>query len=97
MSVQAISPSSVVSRISEIYRDQRRVLIGTALSLYAIEFVLDLLGSTAASLALLVLFWVVSTLYQGMVVKLVRTSRTAGAITQSPVLSAASSRCSGHS
>jgi hypothetical protein len=72
MSVQPISPTSIVSRIWEIYRDQRRVLLGTAFGLYAIEFVLNLLLSTTASLALSILFWVLSVLYQGMVVKLVQ-------------------------
>jgi lipid-A-disaccharide synthase-like uncharacterized protein len=72
VTVQHISPSAIVSRVWEIYRDQFGVLIGTALVLYAVEFVVYLLLSTAASIALAILFWALSILYQGMVVKLVQ-------------------------
>lgn len=71
MSVQPISPVAIVARIWEIYRDQVVVLLGTALVLFGIEFVVSLLipGST---LALTILFWALGILYQGMVVELVR-------------------------
>jgi hypothetical protein len=72
MSVQPISPGSVVSRIWEIYRDQFSVLVSTAVALFAIQFVLTLLLSTAAAFALGLLFWALSILYQGMVVELVQ-------------------------
>jgi ABC-type multidrug transport system fused ATPase/permease subunit len=62
----------VVSRIWEIYRDQFVVLVGTAVILYAIQFVLYLLLGSAAAWALAVLFIALSFLYQGMVVKLVQ-------------------------
>ena len=71
MSVQPISPGSVVSRIWEIYRDQFLVLIGTALVLYALQFVVYLL-IPAATVALAILVAALSILYQGMVVKLVQ-------------------------
>lgn len=38
-----ITPSAVVARIWEIYRDQAAVLIGTALVPYALQFVVFLL------------------------------------------------------
>jgi hypothetical protein len=71
MSVQPISPSAVISRVWEIYRDQFPVLIGTALILFGIEFVVILLipGST---LAIAILFTALGVLYQGMVVELVQ-------------------------
>lgn len=72
MSVQPIRPGSVVSRIWEIYRDQFSVLVSTAVALFAIQFVLTLLLSTAAAFALGILFWALSILYQGMVVELVQ-------------------------
>jgi hypothetical protein len=72
MSVQPISPRAVVSRIWQIYRDQFGVLVSTALVLYAVEFVLYLVVGSAASIALAILFWALSILYQGMVVELVR-------------------------
>ena len=72
MSVQPISPGAVVARILEIYRDQFGVLAGTAVVLYALQFVIYLLLSTAAGIVLAVLFWALSVLYQGMVVKLVQ-------------------------
>ncbi len=71
MSVQSINTGAVVSRIWEIYRDQIAVLIGTALVLFALQFVVYLLVP-GASVALAILFWALSTLYQGMVVKLVQ-------------------------
>ncbi len=60
-----------MSRIWTIYLDQSWVLIGTALVLYALQFVVFLLLPGAAGLILLILFGAVSILYQGMVVKLV--------------------------
>jgi hypothetical protein len=72
MSVQPISPSSVISRIWGIYTDQFVVLVGTAVILYAVQFVLNLLLGSAAAWALAILFIALSFLYQGMVVKLVQ-------------------------
>ena len=72
MSVQPISPGMVVARIWEIYRDQFGVLAVTALVLYALQFVINLVLSAAAGIALAVVFWALSVLYQGMVVKLVQ-------------------------
>ena len=72
MGVQPISPGAVVSRIWQIYRDQFSVLFGTGLVLYAVQFVITLLLSAAAGVALAVLFWALSILYQGMVVELVQ-------------------------
>ncbi|MBV9942549.1 MAG: hypothetical protein JO262_10515 [Solirubrobacterales bacterium] len=72
MSVQPISPGSVISRIWSIYLDESWVLIGTALVLYALQFVVYLLLPSAAGFVLAILFWALSVLYQGMVVKLVQ-------------------------
>jgi hypothetical protein len=72
MSVQPISPSSVVAQIWKIYRDQFGVLIGTALILYAVEFVVSVLVRGSAGISLAILFWALSILYQGIVVRLVQ-------------------------
>jgi hypothetical protein len=72
MGVQPISPGSVVSRIWDIYLDQSWVLIGTALVLYALQFVVLLLLPGTAGTAVLILFSALSILYQGMVVNLVQ-------------------------
>jgi lipid-A-disaccharide synthase-like uncharacterized protein len=72
MGVQPISPGSIISRIWAIYLDQSWVLIGTALILYSVQFVVYLLLPGAAGFVLAVLFWALSILYQGMVVKLVQ-------------------------
>jgi hypothetical protein len=72
MSTQDLSPGAVISRIWEIYRDQFVVLVGTAIILYAIQFVLLLLLGSAAAWALIVLFIALAFLYEGMVVKLVQ-------------------------
>src|SRR5437763_15001646 len=72
MSVQPISPGSILSRIWEIYLDQSWVLIGTALVLYALQFVIYLLLPGAAGILLAFLCWALSVLYQGMVVNLVQ-------------------------
>ncbi len=61
-----------MSRIWTIYLDQSWVLIGTALVLYTLQFVVFLLLPGAAGLIVLILFGAVSILYQGMVVKLVQ-------------------------
>ena len=70
--MQPISPTSVVSRIWDLYRDQFAVLIGTAICLYALQFVINLILPGSAGVALAILFWALSILYQGMVVKLVQ-------------------------
>jgi hypothetical protein len=72
MSVQHISPSSVISRIWGIYRDQFLVLVSTALVLYAVQFVVYLILRGGATIALAILFWALSVLYQGIVVELVQ-------------------------
>jgi lipid-A-disaccharide synthase-like uncharacterized protein len=72
MGVQSISPGSIISRIWAIYLDQSWVLIGTALVLYSLQFVVYLLLPGAAGFVLAILFWALSILYQGMVVKLVQ-------------------------
>ena len=72
LGVQPISPVSVVSRIWDLYRDQFAVLIGTAVCLYDLQFVIYLILPGAAGFALAILFWALSILYQGMVVKLVQ-------------------------
>lgn len=61
-----------MARIWEIYRDQFGVLFGTAVILYALQFVVYLVLSRSAGIALVVLFWFLSILYQGMVVELVQ-------------------------
>jgi hypothetical protein len=71
MSAQHLQPLSVVSRIWEIYRDNAAVLVATAFALFAVQFVALLLLS-GASVAVAILFWVLSVLYQGMVVELVQ-------------------------
>ncbi|MBV9006398.1 MAG: hypothetical protein JO181_17170 [Solirubrobacterales bacterium] len=72
MGVKHISPGSVVSRIWDLYRDQFGVLFGTALVLYALQFVVYLLLPGATGIVIAVLFWALSILYQGMVVELVQ-------------------------
>ncbi|HEY2439743.1 MAG TPA: hypothetical protein VGI07_05915 [Solirubrobacteraceae bacterium] len=71
MSVQRISPGSVISRIWEIYRDQTAVLVGTAAVLFALQLAV-LLVLPGASIAITILFWALNVLYQGMVVELVQ-------------------------
>jgi hypothetical protein len=71
ISPQSITPGAVISRIWEIYRDQARVLIPLAAVLFALQF-LVLLLVPGASIAIAILFWALSILYQGMVVELVQ-------------------------
>jgi hypothetical protein len=61
-----------VSRIWAIYLDQFAVLFGTAVVLFALQFVIDLVIPSGLAIALVLLFWVLSILYQGMVVELVQ-------------------------
>ncbi len=71
MGTQKISTGDVIARIWEIYRAQPVVLIGTALLLFALQFVIFVVAP-GASVAIAILFWALSVLYQGMVVKLVQ-------------------------
>ncbi len=61
-----------MSRIWEIYLDQFGVLFGTAVLLYAVQFVIAIVLPTSLALSLVVVFWALSILYQGMVVELVQ-------------------------
>ncbi len=72
MGTRPISPGAVVRRIWEIYRDQFSVLVSTAVLLYALQFVIYLVLPTAVGIVLVLLFWALSILYQGMVVELVQ-------------------------
>jgi hypothetical protein len=72
MSPQPIRPGAIVERIWEIYRGQFSTLVGTATILYALQFVIYLVLSSAAGIILSLLFLALSVLYQGMVVKLVQ-------------------------
>lgn len=66
-----IRAGAVVSQVWAIYRNQFGVLVGTAIVLFALQFVIALLLSGSLILVVAVLFWVLSTLYQGVVVELV--------------------------
>jgi hypothetical protein len=70
--VHPISPGAIVSRVWEIYRDQFGVLFGTAVVLYAVQFVIYLLLPAATGIFLVILFWALGVLYEGMVVELVK-------------------------
>lgn len=61
-----------MSRIWALYLDQFGVLFGTAVVLYAVQFVIYLVLPTALGIVLVLLFWALSILYQGMVVELVQ-------------------------
>ncbi len=72
MGIQHISLEAVVGRMWEIYRDQAGVLLGTAVVLFAVQFLVYLLLPGLVGILTALLFWVLSTLYQGMVVELVQ-------------------------
>ncbi len=72
MGAQDISLEAVVRRVWEIYRDQAGALLGTAVVLFAVQFLVYLLLPGVIGIITALLFWVLSTLYQGMVVKLVQ-------------------------
>jgi hypothetical protein len=56
-----VSAGSVLRRVWESYRGHAGVLIGAALVLFALQFVLALLLGGALGLVVIVLFWVLST------------------------------------
>jgi lipid-A-disaccharide synthase-like uncharacterized protein len=72
VSLQPVRPGPIVSRIWDIYRGQFSTLVGTATILYSLQFVIYLVLSSAAGIVLTLLFWALSVLYQGMVVRLVQ-------------------------
>lgn len=72
MGTQSISPGAIVARIWEIYRGQFEVLAGTAVILYALQFLILVLVGGGSAIFLSILFWVLSVVYEGMVVKLVQ-------------------------
>ena len=66
-----IRPGAIISRAFAIYRDQAATLLGAALIVFGIQFLLVLLLPRLLFIAGLAAF-VVSVFYQGMVVNLVR-------------------------
>ncbi len=73
--MQRVEPGGVLSRIWEIYRAHTGVLVGAAFVLFALQFVVLLL-IPGASIAVAILFFALSVLYQGMVVELVQDVET---------------------
>ncbi len=71
MGVQPIHPFGVVARIWEIYRANAVALISMAAILFAAQFLFQWL-LPGASIAVAILFSVLTILYQGMVVELVQ-------------------------
>jgi hypothetical protein len=72
MGIRPISPGAVVARIWEIYLGQFGVLFGTAVVMFALQFVFALLLSATLAIVLVLVFAALSILYQGMVVELVQ-------------------------
>jgi hypothetical protein len=72
VNVQQISSGAVLARIWAVYRDHFSVLFAIAVPLYAVLVVASFSLSTSAALPLVALFWALSVLYQGIVVKLVQ-------------------------
>ncbi|MEO6859224.1 MAG: hypothetical protein ABI323_11685 [Solirubrobacteraceae bacterium] len=66
-----IKAGAVVSQVWAIYRNQFGVLVGTAIVLFALQFLIALVLSGSLIFVVVVLFWVLNTLYQGAVVELV--------------------------
>jgi ABC-type multidrug transport system fused ATPase/permease subunit len=78
---QRIVLRAVVSRIWSLYRAEAAVLLPAALVLFAVQLVIALIVPTALTLVLLVLFWVLSLLYQGFVVEVVAQARAGARVT----------------
>lgn len=72
MRVQQISAGWVVDRVWTIYREHAWVLIGTALVLFAVQFLINWALSGAFRFLSTPVFWILSVIYQGFVVQLVR-------------------------
>src|SRR3954454_3312875 len=70
-SMPEIRPGAIIGRAFQIYSDQAATLLGEALIIFAIQFLLALLLSTLFSIAGLAAF-ILSVFYGGMVVNLVR-------------------------
>ena len=67
-----IRPGSVIGRAFDIYRDQAATLLGAAVIVFAIQFLLALLLPNGLLFIAGLAAFVVSIFYQGMVVNLVR-------------------------
>src|ERR1700722_16961300 len=66
-----IAPGAVVSRIWELYEREAGTLLPVAAVLFGVLFLIALLLPTALAVIGILLFWVLSILYQGFVVELV--------------------------
>jgi hypothetical protein len=66
-----IAPGAVVRRIWDLYQREAGTLLPIAAVLYAIELLIAIALSSALTLIVTIVFWVLSILYQGFVVELV--------------------------
>ena len=66
-----IAPGAVVSRIWELYEREAGTLLPVAAVLFGVLFLIALLLPTALAVIGILVFWVLSILYQGFVVELV--------------------------
>lgn len=70
-----IIPGHIVRQVWDIYRGQFAVLVGAALVLFVLQFLIGLVLSSSLFLVVAVIYWVLSTIYQGVVVELVSDVR----------------------
>jgi uncharacterized membrane protein len=69
-----ISPGAVVSRIWELYQREAGTLLPVAVVLFAVQFLVAIVLPTALAVIVILVFWVLSILYQGFVVELVSSA-----------------------
>jgi hypothetical protein len=73
---RAIAPSLVIGRIWELYQREAGTLLPVAVALFAVEFLVAIILPTSLAVIAILVFWVLSILYQGFVVELVSAAQS---------------------
>jgi hypothetical protein len=71
-----IAPGAVISRIWELYQREAGTLLPVAVALFAVEFLVAIILPTSLAVIAILVFWVLSILYQGFVVELVSAAQS---------------------
>jgi hypothetical protein len=73
---RAIAPGTVINRIWELYQREAGTLLPVAVVLFAVEFLVAIILPTSLAVIAILVFWVLSILYQGFVVELVSAAQS---------------------
>jgi hypothetical protein len=73
---RAIAPGTVINRIWELYQREAGTLLPVAAAFFAVQFLVAIVLPTSLAVIVILVFWILSILYQGFVVELVSAAES---------------------